>query len=244
MSHPRRSRGRRGSAVVVATLSLAALGLGSVLVADAARAAFIDVPPTGTPGRLVLSADPYPAEFLDLSPGEPAFWQIRARLEDASRATLALELRKSGTLATYPRGLAMQVDVCDAPWSGFPAAPVCTPGARAVTVATPADDYTVSSPTFELRPLTPSAPQYLLVTLSVEDSAAARSDEALMGLRGQMGVGLTATSVDDVPVTPPGPGPLPATGFDIGMLLGVGALALGMVGLGATMRPARQGGRS
>ncbi|MET2011694.1 hypothetical protein ABXJ56_09105 [Microbacterium chocolatum] len=244
MSHPRRPRGRRGSALFVAALSLASLGIGSVLVADAARAAFVDVPPTGAPGRLVLSADPYPAEFLDLSPGDPAFWQIRARLEDATRATLALELRKSGALAAYPRGLVMQVDVCDAPWSDFPTAPTCLPGARAVTVATPADDYTASSPTFELRPLTPSAPQYLLVTLSLEDTAAARSDEALMGLRGQMGVGLTATSIDDIPVPVGPPDRLPATGFDIGMLLGVGALALGMVGLGATMRLARQGGRS
>ncbi|MDZ8201274.1 hypothetical protein RZO50_07095 [Microbacterium sp. SSW1-59] len=241
MFHSRRSRGRRGSALVVATLSVAALGVGSVLVADAAGAAFIDVPETCAPGHLVLSSDPYPAQFLDLSPGDPAFWQIRARLEDASRATLSLELRKDGALASYPRGLVMQVDVCDAPWSGSPTAPECSRGARAVTVATPADDYTTSSPTFELRPLSPSAPQYLLVTLSIEDSATARSDESLMGLRGQMGIGLTATAIDDVPVTPPGP--LPSTGVDVGTLVGVGALALGLVGLGASMRLARQGGR-
>lgn len=240
MFHPPRV-GRRCVSAVLAAASLTLVGAGSLFVADAARAAFIDVPPTGAPGRLVLSSDPYPAEFLDLSPGDPAFWQIRARLEDATRATLALELRKSGPLAEAPRGLVLQVDVCDAPWSGFPGQPICASGSRTVTSATPADDYTSSSPSFELRPLTPTAPQYLLVTLSVDDSAAAQEDTALMGLRGRMGIGLTATSIDDVPVRPPGR--LAATGFDPTMLLGVGALAAGLLGLGASLRLARNGGR-
>lgn len=232
---------RRVSAVLAAAASFALIGAGGVFVADAARAAFVDVPPTGSPGRLVLSSDPYPAEFLDLSPGDPAFWQIQARLEDATRATLALELRKSGPLAEVPRGLAMQVDVCDDPWAGVPDQPVCAGGGRSVTVATPSDDYATMSPSFELRPLTPSAPQYLLVTLSVEDSEAARADTSLMGLRGRMGVGLTAMSVDDVPVRPPGR--LPATGFDPTALLGVGAIAAGLLGMGASLRIARKGAR-
>jgi hypothetical protein len=236
-----RVAGRRVSAVLAAAASLALLGAGGVFVADAARAAFVDVPPTGAPGRLVLSADPYPAEFFELSPGDPAFWQIQARLEDATSATLALELRKSGPLAEVPRGLVMRVDVCDDPWSGAPDQPVCARGSRSITVATPSDEYATTSPSFELRPLTPSAPQYLLVTLSVEDSAAAREDASLMGLRGRMGVGLTAMSVDDVPVRPPGR--LPSTGFDPMALVGVGALAAGLLGIGASMRIARNGGR-
>lgn len=232
---------RRVSAVLAAAASLVLLAAGGVFVAGSARAAFVDVPPTGAPGRLVLSADPYPAEFLELSPGDPAFWQIQARLEDAATATLALELRKSGRLAQAPRGLVMRVDVCDEPWSGAPEQPVCAPGSRSVTVATPSDDPARTSPTFDLRPLAPSAPQYLLVTLSVEDSDAARADASLMGLRGQVGVGLTATSVDEVPVRPPGS--LPATGIDPMGLLGVGALAAGLLGFGAALRIARDGER-
>lgn len=232
---------RRVSAALAAAASFALIGAGGVFLADAARAAFVDVPSTGTPGRLVLSSDPYPAEFLDLSPGDPAYWQIQARLEDATRATLAIELRKSGPLTQTPRGLVMQVDVCDAPWAATSDRPVCAGGGRSVTVATPSDDYATTSPSFELRPLTPSAPQYLLVTLSVDDSETAREDTSLMGLRGQMGVGLTAMSVDDVPVRPPGR--LPATGFDPTALLGVGALAAGLLGMGASLRIARSGGR-
>lgn len=241
MSLSLRAGRRRVSAVLAAAASLVLIGAGGLFVADAARAAFVDVPPTGAPGRLVLSSDPYPAEFLDLSPGDPAFWQIRARLEDATRATLALELRKSGPLAETPRGLIMQVDVCDAPWAGFPDQPLCASGSRPVTLATPAEDYTSASPSFELRPLTPSAPQFLLVTLSVDDSAAAQEDTSLMGLRGRMGIGLTATSIDDVAVRPPDR--LPVTGFDPMALIGVGALAAGLLGLGASLRIARNGGR-
>lgn len=242
MVRPRRPRGRRGSALLAAVASLAFLGAGSVLLADAALGALIDVPATGAAGRLILSADPYPAELLDLSPGEPAYWQITARLEDATHAELALELRKSGPLAASPRGLVVRMEVCDSPWSGLPDRPVCPSGAREITVATPEDDYTSSSPTFELRPLTPSARQHLLVTLAVENSAEAASDTGLMGVRGHLAVGLTATSIDDVPAHPPSR--LAATGSDPGLLVGAGVLAVGLLGLVAALRLARQGGRS
>ncbi|MCC4247395.1 MULTISPECIES: hypothetical protein [Microbacterium] len=242
MSHPRRSRGRHGGALLVAAVSSVIMGTGSLMIADAALAALIDVPHTGAPGRLVLSSDPYPAEFLDLSPGEPAYWQIRARLEDATKAELALELRKSGALAASPRGLVMRVDVCDSPWSGVPEQPLCASGAREVAAASPEDDFASSSPVFELRPLTPSAPQYLLVTLAVDGSAAAASDETLMGLRSRLGVGLTATSIDEVPVR--APDRLAATGSAPGMLIGAGALAAGLLGVAAALRLGRRGGRS
>jgi hypothetical protein len=109
-----------------------------------------------------------------------------------------------------------------------------------VTVATPADDYTTSSPTFELRPLRADRPEHLLVTLAVEDSAAAMADESLMGLTGSMGLGLTATAIDDRPINPIRPdrperpgGPLADTGLDgqLSGLAALGALTAGLLGL-------------
>jgi hypothetical protein len=224
---------------VVAALSAALFAAGGLLLGVRASAALIDVPPTGAPGRLVLSSEPYPVEFLDISPGEPRFWQVAARLEDASRATLALELRKAGELVEHPRGLTMSVAVCDVPWSSLDTAPVCTSGERAVAVATPADEFTGSSPVFELRPLTPTSPEYLLVTLSVDDDAAARADTSLMGLTGSMGVGLTAVAMDQL-AHRPDTGGLARTGTDAGMLLAVVAIAGGLLGIGAALRLCRQ----
>lgn len=228
---------RRIAAPALAAASALAIAAGSIAAGQAATAALIDVPPTGDPGRLVLSSDPSPAEFLDLSPGDPSFWQVGARLENAERATLALELRKDGELVEHPRGLVMTVQACDAPWTGMDGAPGCAPGARAVTVATPSDDYAASSPTFPLTPLRPSEPEYLLITLAVEDTAAAAADTTLMGLSGTMGVGLTAAAIDDVPVAPT----LPATGADPSALWALGAVAGGLVGVGWSLRLARRG---
>lgn len=240
------SRGRR---LVAATLTLgvstALLGFGAVALASAASAALIDVPETGQPGRLILSSDPYPAQFLDLSPGEPAYWQVAARIEDAQSATLALQLQKDGDLVMHPRGLTLTVDSCTTEWTGLDATPLCSSDAQRITVATPSDDYSQSSPTFDLPPIAAGTQRYLLVTLAVEDSAAAMADETLMGLTGEMGVGLIATAIDDVPVNPGTPGTpggsLPRTGFDASTLAAVAALAAGLLGLGTALRIYRKG---
>jgi hypothetical protein len=240
------SRGRR---LVAATLTLgvssALLGLGAVVLAGAASAALIDVPETGQPGRLILSSDPYPAEFLDLSPGEPGYWQVAARIEDADSATLALQLQKDGDLIEHPRGLTMTVDACTTEWTGLTSTPACASGAQRVTAATPAEDYSQTSPSFDLAAIQSGAPRYLLVTLAVEDSATAMADGTLMGLTGDMGVGLTATAFDDVPVNPDAPGTpggsLPRTGFDASALAAAAALAAGLLGLGTALRIYRKG---
>lgn len=241
--------GRGIAAGLTAGVSCAALAVGGLMLAGAAHAALIDVPPTGTPGRLVLSSDPYPAEFLELSPGEPGYWEVGARLEDATRATLSLELRKSGQLVEHPRGLTMTVDLCSVEWTGLDSAPVCATGAQRIAVATPADDYTTSSPTFELEPLRSDRPEYLLVTLAVEDSAEAMADTSLMGLTGDMAVGLTATAFDDVPVKPVNPGGgsgtrpsgLANTGTELSAVAAVAALVAGLLGLGTAFRIYRKG---
>jgi hypothetical protein len=247
VSHPPTvRRPRRRAALLVALASGVLLAAGGVALGQAAHAALVDVPVTGTPGRLVLSSDPYPAQFLDLEPGQPGYWEVEARLEDASRATLQLELRKSGALVAHPRGLIMTVDACTEPWTDVATAPGCAPGAQRITVATPADDDTSTSPMFDLAPLQADAPEYLLVTLAVEDSAAASADRSLMGLTGDMAVGLTATAIDDVPGVPPSGGGatgggLAATGFDGSGLFAVAAIAAGLLGLGVALRLNRKG---
>lgn len=242
MPHARARAGRTTAAWVVAVASAALLGAGALLLGHAANAALIDVPSTGAPGRLVVAAEPYPAQFLHLSPGDPSYWQVAARLENAERATLSVQLRKDGALVQHPRGLVMTVTACDAPWTGLDTDPICPAGAREVAVGTPADDWATSSPTFVLRPLTPAAPEYLLVSLAVADSPAARADTTLMGLFGDMGVGLTAVAMDGVPVGPGG-GDLPATGFDPTAIAAVAALAAGLLGLGSALRLGRKGMR-
>ncbi|MGA1836196.1 hypothetical protein VD659_04615 [Herbiconiux sp. 11R-BC] len=248
MHHPPPARRRsRALTALVGVAAVAALSAGSLLLADSARAAFIDVPETGTAGRLVLSADPYPAEFLNISPGDPAYWQVDARLQDATRATLSLELRKNGGIATHPRGLTMTVDRCSVPWTDPTTNPSCSDGFARIVVATPADDDASSSPTFTLQPLVAGSPEHLLVTLAVEDSAAARSDDSLMGLTGNMGLGLTATAIDDQPITPVTPVPagsgggLAKTGLDTGLqnVLAFGALTAGLLGLVLVVARAR-----
>lgn len=234
---------RRGPAAasVVAAVSLAALAMGGLALGQAASAALVDVPVDGAPGRLVLSSAPYPVQFLDLSPGGPRYWEVAARLEDASTATLSLELRASGELVSHPRGLTMTVDACTVPWSDATTAPACAAGAQRIAAATPADDYSAASPVFELAPLTADAPTYLLVTLAVEDSAAAQADESLMGLTGDMALGFTAVALDDVPVPPRTGDGLATTGADPTALRAAAALAAGLLGLGSAFRLARKG---
>ena len=248
------SHGHRATVVTAAAGSVALLVTGTVLLAGAANAALVDVPETGDPGRLVLAADPYPAQFQNLSPGDTRAWQVQARLEDASSATLALELRKDGDLVAHPRGLEISVQSCAEEWTGLPDAPVCAPGAQPVTVASPTDDYRFSSPTFALPELAAAAPVSLLVTFGVEDSPEARADTTLMGLNGDIGLGLTAVAIDDSvpsqPQPPTGPAPgsglpgLPASGGDLSALAAVLALAGGFLVAGLALRLHRREARA
>lgn len=248
------SHGHRATVVTAAAGSVALLVTGTVLLAGAANAALVDVPETGDPGRLVLAADPYPAQFQNLSPGDTRAWQVQARLEDASTATLALELRKDGDLVAHPRGLEIGVQSCAEEWTGLPDAPVCASGAAPVTVASPTDDYRFSSPTFDLPDLAAAEPVSLLVTIGVEDSDEARADTTLMGLTGDVGLVLTAVAIDDAvppqPQPPAAPAPgsglpgLPATGGDLSALAAVLALAGGFLAAGLALRLHRREARA
>jgi len=250
---------RRGVAVAsLAAASVVAL-LSGAGVASAAAADYIAVPETGAPGRLMLYSDPFPAEFLDMRPGEPAYWQIAADIDGADRATLAVELQKSGALVEHPRGLEVRIDTCATEWADVPSSPTCTTGAEPVTTAGPSDDYTTASPLFDLEaPLREDERRHLLVTLSIDDSVEASADETLMGLTGDIGIGVRAVAIDGDPVdpTPPGepggPGDgtdppvdgLPVTGGPAVPLGAIALVAAGLVGLGAALSLARRKVRS
>ncbi len=215
-------------------LAIAAAVAAPLVLSSPARAELVELAPNGAPGRLVLSTSHLEEDEHLLSPGRPSHWQISATVEDAARATLALELRKSGELVEHPRGLVKRIDSCERPWTDLDTAPVCSADQRHIVETTPADDHRTSSPTFELDPVTPGAPEYLLVTLSVEDSPAAAADPSLMGLRGDVAFGLIAVAFEPLPQAPAAPSPpLPGTGSSsapaiallvASLLIGVGAL--------------------
>lgn len=235
-----RARRQLSAALVVAAGVLIALG--GLIWNSSANAVLIDVPVNGTPGRLVLAADPYPAQFLDLAPGEPAYWHVEARLEDADEATLAVQLEAAGDLATHLRGLHIAVQECAPDWSGLDAIASCVDSGRQVLAVTPMHNATTATPQFNLRPLTANVPVQLLIVLHVEDSAQARSDVTLMGLESSLGVGLTAVSIDGKPVVPRAP-TLPPTGWDATALGGIVLLGAGVLVAGLALRLQRQGRR-
>lgn len=224
--------------VAAACASLVLVGVGSSLLATASHAAFTDLPVTGMPGRLVLAADAPRLEVAALSPGDSEYLQVEARLEDADRAALSVELRKAGALVEHPRGLRMTLQWCEARWAGLPAQPSCATGARLVAAATPDHEYETVSPVFELPALAATAPVHLLVELALEDSAAARADSTLHGLNADVAVGMTAVSIDGIP-TEGSSGALPATGGGLATLGATLALAAGLTLAGVAARRAR-----
>jgi hypothetical protein len=228
----------------IAALSVAGLlmATGLSLTSATAYAAFTPVP--GAQGtHLTLQSDPNPVEFMDMSPGSVEHWQIDAAVVDPT-ATLTLQFARAGDLITNPRGLHIEVDRCDQAWTDVATTPVC--GSGEANVFGPAAASAISESTiYDLAGITQAQDKYLLVTLSIPDSAAAEADTSLMGITATAGFGLTATgststspgspSSPTSPGSPSGGGSLAFTGVDIlGMLLlALGALILGLVITGA-----------
>lgn len=234
----RHAGGARRAAVVV---SAGVLVCGATLLASSAHADYREVPETGTEGRLVLLSDPYPVRFDDLSPGETHYWQVAATIQGAPTASLVLEVRKSGELVEHPGGLVVAIERCDTAWTGVEAGdPQCSGGRAPVTRATPTEDYALTSPVFDLDGVDERDGTHLLVALGLETDDT--GDETLMGLEGDIALGLTAAADD--PAQPPTPGvpvpppALPVTGADpLGLLLAaLGAVGLGLVALATRMR--------
>ena len=210
--------------------STGALVGGMVLLASSAQAAYEEVPETGVAGRLVLLSDRAPAHFPDLMPGDVRYWQVAATLQGAESASLVLELRTAGELMEHPDGLVVSIERCDAAWTGVDEGqPACSAGRATVTRITPASG-TESGPVFDLDGVDADG-THLPVELGLDGEDT--GDECLMGLTGEIGLGLTAAAdeatTDEPTVAAPPPSGLPVTGADpAGLILtGLGALGLG-----------------
>ncbi|XKH53575.1 hypothetical protein LG293_01505 [Citricoccus nitrophenolicus] len=70
---PRRTRRRLAVFGAGAGVGMLAVTAGGV---SPALGALVDVPETGQDGYLVLRADPYPAHFTGLTPGDRVAWTI------------------------------------------------------------------------------------------------------------------------------------------------------------------------
>lgn len=198
-------------------------------------------------GDLIVEATPHPTEFFDMSPGESRYWSVEASLLDADRGSLALRVFGAGPLIEHPRhGLLITVDGCDGTLDADAprARPACT-GSEFVPIIAEQPLAAISSDpasnegddVWALPDIVRGQERSFVVTLSLP--AAGADDKTLMGLRGQIGVGLYAAG----DAAQPGPDdPLPPTGAAVPLallLLGGGAAALGLV-LARMRRPRRQ----
>jgi hypothetical protein len=156
------------------------------------------VPETGAPGGLTLDTDRSRLDIPDLAPGQPAFWQVHTRVDRDGTVRLNLDIRKNGDLVTHPRGLQVTVTACDEEWQEMRSAPRCADPHPVVRTSptSPGGHTTLSVPHSRADGET-----FLLVEFSLPDTAAAASDESLMGLTATVGIGITATidSPADVP---------------------------------------------
>lgn len=233
----------RLSALILASLVMA---VGLSLFSMRASAAFVPIPDAQGP-HLQLQSDPYPAQFLGMSPGSVAQWQISAATADPV-ASLTVEFVHGGALVTQPiDGLQVQVQRCDAAWLTVATAPVCSDNRQNVFGPAAANSLPVGTHT-DLAGITSAKGKYLLVTMSLPDTAYARADKTLQGLSGTLSFGLTAAGTTATrttvigtdtspPVTPPVSKILALTGADALPLL---LLALGAVGLGIIVSGARK----
>ena len=214
---------RRITAAVLSCLVLAA-GLSTF----AMRASAAMLPVAGAQGsHLQLWSDPGAASFLDMSPGSVEHWQIAADLVGPSSTLHARFWNSGGQLITSPHGLWLSLDRCDQPWTGMPSAPACAAGRAAVFASTAAASASQSTQ----WALGGIQDKFLLVTLALPDTPAARADRSLQGLTANVGFGVTAADGDLAPVV------LASTGADVGA---VALLALGAIGVGVTVHGARR----
>ena len=222
MAPPRDVRAGR---MLVVGAAATALSLAAVLAVPAAASAE-DV------GDLHLAVVVAAPSSL-VSPGEPIQYELKATLTGAPVGSFEVRVTKSGPLAAHPRGLTVAVDLCAMPWSDVGSgAASCASGAEHAFTNGPADDDTAGSPAFALDALSSAQPRYILVTLSVEDSPAARSDASLMGIAADYDLAFTVAG-DGVELGGGPSGPLPSTGVDAGGLLAALGIAAAAILTGA-----------
>jgi len=220
----------------VAALVAACAGLGTTAVAVAATD-WRPVPETGAPGRLVLYTGPEPLSLPGAADVTETVWQVRTDVETAEDGhpepvTLDLEVRKDGALARAPGGLRVAVSSCDREWTTTTGGPSCPVGAVALVSATPADDWSASSPVVRIPDADGDGTVYLLVRSSRSEPAPAVPPGAV-ARDGRLGIGVTARSHDAAP-SPAEASALPAAlaftggGFTGPVLVAVAAVLAGV----------------
>jgi hypothetical protein len=220
----------RLSALILTSLMIAG---GLSLVSMRASAAFLPVQGAQGP-HLRLQSDPSPAQFLDLSPGSVAQWQISASVVDTV-ASLTVEFVHGGALVTQPiDGLQVQVQRCDAPWSNVATSPACSENRQNVFGPAAASSMPVGTHT-NLGGITSARDKFLLVTMSLPNTAYARADKSLQGLSGTLSFGLTAADATATTTTVIGTNsrPVPALRPKVLAFTGADAVPLGLLALGA-----------
>ena len=230
------SRGTRAAALVACGAMLVS---GLLLVSTKAIAA-VQIP-EATPGLISLWTDTLPLEFPDMDPGDSAFIRLTVQLDDTDRGDLALEVRKFGDLATTEGGLELTVERCAVDWVDVPTGvvtsgdAVCPSGRSSLLSADPDDDFTTSSPRWDLGEIARNQDVFLLVTLALPDTLPAT---AFDGMDAAVGFGLFAQGVPVVaPLTPSS---LAFTGMDALSLLLVAAGAIGTGVVVTRMRARRE----
>jgi hypothetical protein len=157
------------SALAAAGFTLAALlfGAGGALVASAAGAA--PVPETGDNGMLWLEADPYPADSLEITPGDRILWPVTANLTAPTSGELSLEVAAAEPLATDVEGLRLELRECDVAWQ-IPSDPtadgVCV-GSGTTVIADGPVALADAGQRWQLGLIAPGVPRYFLATLSL-----------------------------------------------------------------------------
>ena len=234
------------------------LGLASVSVQSYAASA--EQADAGGAGDLVIEAQPHPTEFFDMSPGESRYWSIEASLLGTDRGSLALRVFGEGALIEHPQHpLTIAVEACEGMLVGDDPRehPACEGGAYSPVIAEQPLAAISSDPEHDqadhvwtLPDIVRDQDQSFVVTLALPEGAA--DDKTLMGLRGDIGVGLFAAGEDPDPdpvpdpeapredpdagpiagADPTEPGDLATTGgmLPIALLLiGAGTIGLGLV---------------
>jgi hypothetical protein len=178
------------NAFAIARFAFAALlfGAGGALVASAAGAA--PVPETGDAGMLWLEADPYPADSLEIAPGERILWPVTANLTAPSSGDLSLEVSAADPLATDVEGLRVELAECAVAWE-LPADPladgVCPGGGATTIIDETPFAAAAAGQRWELGLIAPGVARYFLATLSlpsaVPGSLATESAEIGFGFR-------------------------------------------------------------
>lgn len=234
---------RRRALIAWAAGAAVMLGLASVSVQSyAALAAQADA---ASAGDLVVKAQPHPTEFFDLSPGESRYWSIEASLLGAERGSLALRVFGAGALIDHPlHPLTIAVEGCDGMLVGDDPRehPRCEGAAYTTVIAEQPLAEISSDPALDraehvwtLPDIIRDQERSLVVTLAVPAGGA--DDKTLMGLRGDIGVGLFAAGEDAGAQEPPvaeTPDDLATTGgmLPVSLLL----IAAGTIGLGLVLR--------